>query len=243
MKNKKIMVILGSVLIVMVLAILLFPHFKTGYMGSTELVVIASGDIKKGTVITEDMIDQKEYPSAYLAEQTVVLLPEAIVGQYAAVDIYAGDVVNQAKIVAANEKVFFEQNNLIAITMANLSSSVAAKLAPGDLVNIYGYVKDTGSAGMLIEPPSLKNIEIAYVVASDAQEVVDGVAPAAVVVKVNSPEQAQELIKLEYSSKVHLERVSNNKEQSAPVATELPVVPPPATVEPPTDQQPVDPAL
>ena len=77
------MVLLGSVLIVIVLAIFLWPHFKQGYAGTTVDVVRLAVDVKKGTVITEDMLQVKEFPAAYLSDDKT-LEKEAVIGRFAA---------------------------------------------------------------------------------------------------------------------------------------------------------------
>lgn len=230
LKNKKIMVLLGSVLIVIVLAIFLWPHFKQGYAGTTVDVVRLAQNVKEGMIITEDMLQVKEFPTAYLGEDKI-LTKEAVVGQYAAADLFQGDIVTTSKIVGSEQRVFYEQNSLVAITLPTLSASVAAKIAPGDHVNVFGYPKDNANAGIVWKPELLQNMEVAYIVSSDAQDAEEGIAPASVVLKVTSPEQTQELIKLEYMAQIHLERISNNAGSNSeavalsPVAPEAPVFP------------------
>lgn len=238
LKNKKIMVLLGSVLIVLVLAIFLWPHFKQGYAGTTVEVVRMASDIERGTIITNEMVRVKEFPAAYL-EDIQILAKDDVVGQYAATDLFKGDIVSANKIVGSDKKVFYEQNNLVAVTLPTLSASVAAKIKPGDRVNIYGYPKDNANAGIVWRPEVLQNMEIAYIVSSDAQDAGEGIAPASVVLKVSSPEQTQELVKLEYTAQIHFERVSNNAGQKA-VEPEVQI---PSAVQAPTpsaEQQPPD---
>ncbi len=209
LKNKKIMVLLGSVLIIIILAIFLWPHFKQGYAGQTVDVVRLAENISEGTIITTGMIQVKEFPAAYLSDDKLLTKEEAI-GQYAAADLFKGDILTASKIVSSDKQVFYEQNNLIAITLPTLSSSVAAKIQPGDHVNIYGYPKDNAQAGIILRSELLQNMEIAHIVSSDAQDAGEGIAPASVVLKVTSTEQAQELVKFEYTAQIHLERISDN---------------------------------
>ena len=237
LKNKKIMVLLGSVLIVLVLAIFLWPHFKQGYAGTTVEVVRMASDIERGTIITSEMIRVKEFPAAYL-EDMQILSKDEVVGQYAATDLFKGDIVSANNIVSSDKQVFYEQNNLVAVTLPTLSASVAAKIKPGDRVNIYGYLKDNANAGIVWRPEILQNMEIAYIVSSDAQDAGEGIAPASVVLKVSSAEQTQELVKLEYTAQIHLERVSNNAGQNAAIEPEVQTPPEVQAPSPAVEQQP-----
>lgn len=237
LKNKKIMVLLGSVLIVLVLAIFLWPHFKQGYAGTTVEVVRMASDIDRGTIITSEMVRIKEFPAAYLDDMQI-LSKDEVVGQYAATDLFKGDIVSANNIVSSDKKVFYEQNNLVAVTLPTLSASVAAKIKPGDRVNIYGYPKDNANAGIVWRPEILQNMEIAYIVSSDAQDAGDGIAPASVVLKVSSAEQTQELVKLEYTAQIHLERVSNNAGQNAAIEPEVQTPPEVQAPSPAVEQQP-----
>lgn len=237
LKNKKIMVLLGSVLIVLVLAIFLWPHFKQGYAGTTVEVVRMASDIDRGTIITSEMVRIKEFPAAYLDDMQI-LSKDEVVGQYAATDLFKGDIVSANNIVSSDKKVFYEQNNLVAVTLPTLSASVAAKIKPGDRVNIYGYPKDNANAGIVWRPEILQNMEIAYIVSSDAQDAGDGIAPASVVLKVSSAEQTQELVKLEYTAQIHLERVSNKAGQNAAIEPEVQTPPEVQAPSPAVEQQP-----
>ena len=240
LKNKKIMVLLGSVLIALVLAIFLWPHFKQGYAGTTVEVVRMASDIERGTIITSEMVRVKEFPTAYL-EDMQILSKDEVVGQYAATDLFKGDIVSANNIVSSDKQVFYEQNNLVAVTLPTLSASVAAKIKPGDRVNIYGYPKDNANAGIVWRPEILQNMEIAYIVSSDAQDAGDGIAPASVVLKVSSAEQTQELVKLEYTAQIHLERVSNNAGQNAAIEPEVQTPPEVQAPSPAAEQQPDNP--
>lgn len=222
MKNKKLIAILGSILITIILAVVIIPKVTYAFKGDLTRVVMLKKDIKAGEMITEKDIEEKDYSEKYLPKGTIEKTSE-IVGKYAKVDIFNYDIVTKDKIVDEKENVFYDGSNLVSVTLQSQPAGVSAKIKVGDVVKIYGYKQSQGDfdIGGVIEKPELQAVEVAYITTSDSREVKEDMqkeenynssnVPATVVLKVKTDAQAKALVDLEYSSKIHLELKGRGK--------------------------------
>ena len=213
MKNKKrLFVITLSVLVLVVLMIFLFPKLKTGYMGKTVTVYIPKENIPVSSLITKDMIKKADFPLEFTDSEKVITNSEEIIGKYAKTEIFATDLITKEKLAKENEQVLYEPNKLVGVTMSRLSSSVGGKLRSKDRVNVFAY-KETFDENSRISSPDLMNLEVAYVLDNQGKEIStdkDGNStgsPAVIVLKTDTEKQAEELMNMEYSAKVHVVRI------------------------------------
>lgn len=211
MKKKKIFVMLLAVLVLIVVAIFILPQIKKGYLGETVTVYMPSENISSGTQITEEIIKQKSMPTEFVDKEKLID-KEELIGKYTKYEVFATDYFTKEKIANIEEQALYEDVKLVSITLSKLSSSVGAKISPGDCVNIYGYTE--GYEGKdAVTFPDLKEIEVAYILNNQGKNVKDdeengaSSIPAAAVLKVKTQQQVDELLKLEYTTKIHLERV------------------------------------
>ena len=210
-KNKGLVAVVLTLLIVTIIAILIFPKVKDGYMGKTIDVVTLNSDISARTLISESMVKVTSMPAEFIDEKRVISNKEEVIGKYSTVDILTTDFLTKEKITNENNQALYEPKRLIAITMPTLAASVGGVLNEGDFVSIYGYKEGFENNTKLVYD-DLKNIEVAYVLNNQGvptKEAVDSgmSVPAVVVLKVDTDQQIQELLNLEFETKIHLERV------------------------------------
>lgn len=217
-KNKGIIIALIVFFIVLIMGVLIFPHFKKGFTGQTTPVFMLNSDIKEKTLITEDMIKDVDFPSEYIKDSKIIVSDKnEIINAYSKVAINKNDIISKDKITNKDDVALYSKGNLIAVTVSTLSSSVAGKIYPGDIVKVYGYIKEeteTGIQNKVIAPKDLEKMEVAYILTSQAQDTTNtennktDIVPNVVVLKVNE-KQASALVNLEYSGKIHLEKINN----------------------------------
>ena len=219
MKNKKrLFVITLSVLVLVVLMIFLFPKLKTGYMGKTVTVYIPKENIPVSSLITKDMIKKADFPLEFTDSEKVITNSEEIIGKYAKTEIFATDLITKEKLAKDNEQPLYEPSKLVGVTMSRLSSSVGGKLRSKDRVNVFAY-KETFDENSRISSPDLMNLEVAYVLDNQGKEIStdkDGNStgsPAVIVLKTDTEKQAEELMNMEYSAKVHIVRIKEAPKQ------------------------------
>ena len=218
-KNKGVLIALIVLFIVIILAVVLFPKFKTGFTGVTKKVYQLKISVPAKTKITKDMIEEVEFPLDYIKDSNVVISDETeIIDNYSKVDISNNDIISKDKITNKADVALFSKGNLVGVTVATLSSSVAGKISSGDMVKVYGYVKketETGMVNEVIAPKELAKLEVAYILTSQAKDTnsedakdKSNIVPNVVVLKVTDEKQTTELVKLEYSGKIHLEKIN-----------------------------------
>ena len=218
-KNKGIIIALIVFFIVLIMGVLIFPHFKKGFTGQTTPVFMLNSDIKERTLITEDMIKNVDFPSEYIKDSKIIVSDKSeIINSYSKVAINKNDIISKDKITNKDDVALYSKGNLIAVTVSTLSSSVAGKIYPGDIVKVYGYIKEeteTGIQNKVIAPKDLEKMEVAYILTSQAQDTTNtennktDIVPNVVVLKVSNEKQASALVNLEYSGKIHLEKINN----------------------------------
>ncbi|WP_455089670.1 Flp pilus assembly protein CpaB [Peptoanaerobacter stomatis] len=218
-KNKGIIIALIVFFIVLIMGVLIFPHFKKGFTGQTTPVFMLNSDIKERTLITEDMIKNVDFPSEYIKDSKIIVSDKnEIINAYSKVAINKNDIISKDKITNKDDVALYSKGNLIAVTVSTLSSSVAGKIYPGDIVKVYGYIKEeteTGIQNKVIAPKDLEKMEVAYILTSQAQDTTNtennktDIVPNVVVLKVSNEKQASALVNLEYSGKIHLEKINN----------------------------------
>lgn len=217
MKKKKIFVILLAVLILIIAAIFIIPQLKKGYLGETVTVYVPKNNIPQSTLITKDMINPKSMPIEFV-DKDKLIDKEELIGKYTKYEVFTTDYFTKEKLANPEEQALYEDTNLIAVTLSKLAASVGAKISPGDYVNVYGYTEGFEGANK-ITFPDLQNVEVAYILNNQGKPVTDteengaSSVPAVVVLKAKTQQQVDELLKLEYATKVHLERVSKLKEK------------------------------
>lgn len=148
---------------------------------------------------------------SYGLPETVVKNTDDIVGKYAKVSMTTDDYLYASKFAdyvsdERLDKAVAEGKRLVAVSVPSNAASVANHLKSGDKVTIAYYADDN-----VVIDDVLKNIEIYSVENEDAQNLDDiqdsedkDNSIAASVTLIANDEQAERLVKAEYSGKVHL---------------------------------------
>ena len=216
-------ILVGGICIV-VAAILAFLILPSMYKQKEKTIFICRlmSDIPAGTKIETEMLKLVEVGSYGLPE-TVVKNTDDIVGKYAKVSMTTEDfcfLLADTKVIQAVyaskfadyvsderlDKAVAEGKRLVAVSVPSNAASVANHLKSGDKVTVAYYDDDN-----VVIDDILKNIEIYSVENEDAQNLDDihdsedkDNSIAASVTLIANDEQAERLVKAEYSGKVHL---------------------------------------
>ncbi len=204
-------ILVGGICIV-VAAILAFLILPSMYKQKEKTIFICRlmSDIPAGTKIETEMLKLVEVGSYGLPE-TVVKNTDDIVGKYAKVSMTTDDYLYASKFAdyvsdERLDKAVAEGKRLVAVSVPSNAASVANHLKSGDKVTVAYYDDDK-----VVIDDILKNIEIYSVENEDAQNLDDihdsednDKSIAASVTLIANDEQAERLVKAEYSGKVHL---------------------------------------
>ena len=211
MKNRTIIGVICLVLAIIVTFVV--APLINRLADDTEEVVIVLQDIKQGSVITEEMVELAEFSKDNLPENPITDL-SAVVGKYAASNLYAGDCVTDAKLTADGntaEDVFATLDGskvAISVTVNDLASAVSGKLQNGDIITIFVLEQDADKA---IQPGALTYMQVVTTTTADGidQDSIvkneDGSysLPSTVTVLANA-EQAKLLATYEENATIHV---------------------------------------
>ena len=167
MKNRTIIGVICLVLAIIVTFVV--APLINRLADDTEEVVIVLQDIKQGSVITEERVELAEFSKDNLPENPITDL-NAVVGKYAASNLYAGDCITDAKLTADGntaEDVFATLDGskvAISFTVNNLSSAVSGKLQNGDIITIFVLEQDAEKA---IQPGALTYMQVVTTTTAD----------------------------------------------------------------------------
>lgn len=202
-------IIIGVICIVVaaVLAFFFLPSISRS-KSSTERIYVLKNAITEGTKIEETMLIEKEVGSFGLPK-SLVKEKNKIVGKYASCAISADDLILSSKLsdFAANQKldsVMGQGKMLVTVSLNTVAAAVGNHLKAGDIISILGYSDNT-----VVAYEELKELEV-YCVENDNAENLEEVEGdeessqlAATVTLIANKEQAERLIQVEYSGKVH----------------------------------------
>jgi pilus assembly protein CpaB len=221
-KNK---IFVGSMclLVAGALAFILLPRLYKAQASIVEVVKLKQ-TVEYGTVITDNMLTVEEVGSYGLSENIVTNKSE-IIGLTASSTIYAGEFLWRERFITAEayeETITKASLNLpkgtylLTINVPSASAGVAGILRAGDIVDVYGYTEDNGTA---IANKALSAVKVYAVLNSklislddldaelnatpDAKPSDFDFAPAFIVFIVNE-QQATTLIGLEKAKALHL---------------------------------------
>lgn len=221
-KNK---IFIGAMCLLLagILAFVFLPRLYGAQSGTTEIVKLRQ-TVESGTVITDDMLTVAEV-GAYGLPDNVIRDKSKITGLVAGETVYAEEylwrdcfLTPEAYGQGGNGTGYglSEGTYLLTIALPSESSGVAGILRAGDLVDVYGYSDESGSAvvskaltGVTVyevlndKLASLDDLDAKLKADSDADSSDYNFAPAYVVFVVNE-QQAETLIGLEKDKALHL---------------------------------------
>lgn len=228
MKFLKNRTVLGVICIALALIICfaITPLFNAS-KSSTMRIVRVKNDLKIGQEITAKDIEIVEV-GAYNLPSEVVKKSEAVVGKYAAAEMFKGEYVLAAKIsdTPASENAYLYgltgEKRAISITIPSFAGGLSGKLISGDIVSVIAV--DYRETGETIVPDELQYVEVIAVtdkkgndeetttIKPDGEE--ETSLPETVTLLV-TPEQANILAELEAQGEIHVALVYRGTAENA----------------------------
>ena len=228
MKFLKNRTVLGVICIALALIICfaITPLFNAS-KSSTMRIVRVKNDLKIGQEITAKDIEVVEV-GAYNLTSEVVKKSEAVVGKYAAAEMFKGEYVLAAKIsdTPASENAYLYnltgEKRAISITIPSFAGGLSGKLISGDIVSVIAVdYRETGETRV---PDELQYVEVIAVtdkkgndeetttIKPDGEE--ETSLPETVTLLV-TPEQANILAELEAEGEIHVALVYRGTAENA----------------------------
>ena len=157
-------VVLGSICIIVAVIVCfgLTPLYNEALTQTTDVVRV-SGDIGRGTKVTADKLSIVTV-GGYNLPSNIIKTKDAIVGAYAAADLYAGDYIFPDKIqdepIFGNEYLSVLDGSMLAlsITIPRFSAGLSDKLEAGDIVTVF--LGKVGEDKLTLLPPELSYVKI-----------------------------------------------------------------------------------
>lgn len=185
--------------------------------GETSKVVVTLKNITKGSVIQSEDVTKKEV--GIYGHTGYYTNSNDVVGKAATTNLVKGEVLTTGKINSkdGDPLSFIKQDNkkLVSITLASNAAGLASHLLPGDNVNVYAMREDEFGMSTVSLDPLLSNLEIYDLENSTTKSIVDAKkngdsnsSNTDVIINtitfIASNEQAEALIRAEYSGALHV---------------------------------------
>lgn len=207
-----------SILLAALLVFVAAPLVQKNAQKETD-VYVTKAAVQKGSMLEESQLKVVSVPAQYLPAGAMTE-KEKIIGQYAKMDLIAGDYVLADKLsktpTVENDwvKDLSPDRVAISVSIKSFAAGLSAKLQPGDIVSFVV----TGSDGSTI-PPALQYVQLAAVTTEqaaeyDAQNPNSETLPATVTVYA-TPAQAALLANDELNSNLHIALVCRGDEEQA----------------------------
>ena len=205
--QNKIVVGVICIVIAALLSFFFLPSINKS-KSNTEKIYTLKNSVSQGTKIEESMLIEKEVGSFGLPK-SIVKDKDKIVGKYATCTIIPDDFILSSKLsdFAANQKLdrlINQGKMLVTVSLGSVASAVGNHLKSGDIISIIGYSNDT-----VVFYEELKELEIYSIENENAERLEDvennedAEKLASTVTLIVNQIQAEKLIQIEYSGKVH----------------------------------------
>ena len=209
MKNRTVIGIICMV-IAIAFTFIVAPLVSRMTTDSTDVPRL-SADIRRGTEITEDMLETASVKKASLPAGVITDKAD-IIGKYAAADLFAGDYLTEFKVSGeANsaEDVFASLDGskvAVSVSIDTFAAGLSGKLKNGDIISFVVVNRDTGKSTIPAELNYVRVITATTTGGVDQENIIkndDGTyeIPSTVTVLVNAT-QAKLLAKYQDNSKV-----------------------------------------
>lgn len=201
------------------------PMFNRALTAQAEIVRIRS-DVAQGAAITDSMVETVTV-GAYNLPAGVAVDKGAVVGQYAAVPMQAGDYILPGKLSAAplTDSPYLEQLDgtqaAVSVTIPSMAAGLSGKLEAGDIISVIATDTNTHVTALR---PELQYVRVLAATASTGADKAyqdptkksdeETELPSTLTLLVNM-EQARVLAELEQSSKIHAALIYRGSEDNA----------------------------
>lgn len=215
-KNRTVVGVI-CILLSLVICFGVTPLFNEGISQKTTIVRVAK-EIKAGEKIEPGMVQLVEV-GGYNLPGDVLRDKNAVVGKYAAADLFAGDYVLSPKLSdepAAENAYLYNldgSRQAISVTTKTFSGGLSGKLQSGDIVSVIA--PDYRKQGVTVIPPMLQYVEVIAVTAKSGYDANTPVGAGnqeekelpTTVTLLATPEQSKQLAELDVDGKLHLSLV------------------------------------
>ena len=182
-------------------------------------IVRIKADVQRGQIITADHLEIVNVGS-YNLPNHIIKDKNAVVGKYAATDLYAGDYLFDSKLSLNNknaEDVLLGLDGkkiAISVNISNFAAGLSDKLENGDIVSIIIYDKEKNISYIPVAFQYVKVITTTTNDGIDKDEITEGGKAATVTVLV-TPEQAELLANYNSTTNVHFSLVYRGDAEKA----------------------------
>ena len=182
-------------------------------------IVRIKADVQRGQIITADHLEIVNVGSYNLPNQ-IIKDQNAVVGKYAATDLYAGDYLFDSKLSLNNksaEDVLLGLDGkkiAISVNISNFAAGLSDKLENGDIVSVIIYDKENDISYI---PAAFQYVKVITTTTNDGidkDEITEGGKAATVTVLV-TPEQAELLANYNSTTNVHFSLVYRGDSEKA----------------------------
>lgn len=182
-------------------------------------IVRLKTNVSRGQLITAEQLEIVSV-GAYNLPESVIKDGSAVVGKYAAADLYAGDYLFAEKLSEdgkSSEDVLLGLDGTkvaISVSIADLAAGLSDKLENGDIVSVIVYDRALDFSYI---PPELKYIQIIAATANDGIDKGEnaGGGKAATVTLLATPEQAELLAYYNTTTHIHFTLIYRGNTEQA----------------------------
>lgn len=169
LKNRTV---LGACCIVFSLILCLVIAPLLNQSANEKIVIVRMvEDVAKGEVITASQVEDI-HVVAYNLPPDILKSADLVVGQYATVDLKAGDYLFPSKLSAIPLDAYLTRldgrKQALSVTIKSLAAGLSGKLQPGDIISLIAA--DYGDLRTTTLPPELQYVEVLSVTTSNGQD-------------------------------------------------------------------------
>ena len=182
-------------------------------------IVRIKADVQRGQIITADHLEIVNVGS-YNLPNHIIKDKNAVIGKYAATDLYAGDYLFDSKLSLNNKNaedvlLGLDGNKIaISVNISNFAAGLSDKLENGDIVSVIIYDKENNISYI---PAAFQYVKVITTTTNDGidkDEITEGGKAATVTVLV-TPEQAELLANYNSTTNVHFSLVYRGDAEKA----------------------------
>ena len=182
-------------------------------------IVRLKADVPRGQIITADHLEVVNVGS-YNLPNNVIKDGKAVVGKYAATDLYAGDYLFDSKLTLDNKSAddvllgLDGKKVAISVNISDFAAGLSDKLENGDIVSVIIYDKENNIS---YTPAAFQYVKVITTTTNDGidkDEIVEG-GKAATVTLLVTPEQAELLANYNSTTNVHFSLVYRGDAEKA----------------------------
>lgn len=182
-------------------------------------IVRLKTDVERGQIIDGDDIEIVSVGSHNLPVD-VIKDADAVIGKYAATDLYAGDYLFDGKLSTDNKSADDVLLGLkgdkvaVSVSIGDLAEGLSGKLENGDVVSVIIYDKEADTSYI---PAELKYVKVITATTSDGidKDEAEGGAKFETVTLLVTPEQAERLAYYNSTTNIHFTLVYRGEADKA----------------------------